>query len=43
MTFHKNDTVTETIEAMALCCQAGWGFVISHRSGERIDAAGCLS
>jgi enolase len=31
-------TVTETIEAIQLCRQAGWGFVISHRSGETEDA-----
>ncbi len=31
-------TVTETIEAIDLCRQAGWGFVISHRSGETEDA-----
>jgi len=30
-------TVTETIEAIDLCRQAGWGFVISHRSGETED------
>lgn len=30
-------TVTETIEAIHLCRQAGWGFVISHRSGETED------
>jgi enolase len=31
-------TVTETIEAIDLCRQAGWSFVISHRSGETEDA-----
>jgi enolase len=30
-------TVTETIEAIHLCRKAGWGFVISHRSGETED------
>ncbi len=30
-------TVTETIEAIELCRQAGWGFVVSHRSGETED------
>jgi len=30
-------TVTETIEAVDLCRKAGWGFVISHRSGETED------
>jgi enolase len=30
-------TVTETVEAIQLCRQAGWGFVISHRSGETED------
>ena len=29
--------VTETIEAIQLCRKAGWGFVISHRSGETED------
>jgi len=31
-------TVTETIESIDLCRKAGWGFVISHRSGETEDA-----
>ncbi|HAY21799.1 phosphopyruvate hydratase [Desulfobacca acetoxidans] len=30
-------SVTETIEAIQLCRQAGWAFVISHRSGETED------
>jgi len=30
-------TVTETIEAINLCRQAGWNYVISHRSGETED------
>jgi enolase len=30
-------TVTETIEAINLCKKAGWGYVISHRSGETED------
>jgi len=30
-------TVTETVEAVALCRRAGWGYVISHRSGETED------
>ena len=30
-------TVTETIEAIELCRAAGWGFVVSHRSGETED------
>jgi enolase len=30
-------TVSETIAAIHLCRQAGWGFVISHRSGETED------
>jgi enolase len=30
-------TVTETMEAIHLCRRAGWGFVISHRSGETED------
>ena len=31
-------TVTETLEAMAVCRQAGWGQMISHRSGETSDS-----
>jgi enolase len=31
-------TVTETIEAIEMCRVAGWGYVISHRSGETADA-----
>ena len=31
-------TVTETIEAIALCRKAGWSYVVSHRSGETEDA-----
>ena len=31
-------TVTETIETINLCRKAGWGFSISHRSGETEDA-----
>jgi len=31
-------TVTETIDAVNLCRKAGWGYVISHRSGETEDA-----
>jgi len=31
-------TVTETMEAIHLCRKAGWGYVISHRSGETEDA-----
>jgi enolase len=31
-------TVSETIDAIHLCRQAGWGFVISHRSGETEDS-----
>jgi enolase len=31
-------TVTESIEAIEMCRRAGWGFVISHRSGETEDA-----
>jgi len=30
-------TVSETIETIDLCRKAGWGFVISHRSGETED------
>jgi enolase len=30
-------TVTETMEAIALCRKAGLGFVVSHRSGETED------
>lgn len=31
-------TVTETLETIGLCRKAGWGYVISHRSGETEDA-----
>ncbi|EGV32767.1 Enolase [Thiorhodococcus drewsii AZ1] len=31
-------TVTETIAAIQLCRNAGWGIVISHRSGETEDS-----
>ncbi len=31
-------TVTETMRAIDLCREAGWGYVISHRSGETEDA-----
>ena len=31
-------TVTETIEAIDMCRKVGWGYVISHRSGETEDA-----
>ncbi|MBN1382767.1 MAG: phosphopyruvate hydratase [Deltaproteobacteria bacterium] len=31
-------TVTETMEAINLCRKAGWGFVVSHRSGETDDS-----
>lgn len=31
-------TVSETIEAIRLCRSAGWGFVVSHRSGETEDS-----
>jgi enolase len=31
-------TVTETIETIEMCRRGGWGFVISHRSGETEDA-----
>ncbi len=30
-------TLTETINAIQMCRRAGWGFVISHRSGETED------
>jgi enolase len=30
-------TVSETIEAIRLCREAGWSYVISHRSGETED------
>jgi enolase len=30
-------TVTETVDAIQLCREAGWGFIISHRSGETED------
>ncbi|HTS21257.1 MAG TPA: phosphopyruvate hydratase [Casimicrobiaceae bacterium] len=31
-------TVSETIESVDLCRRSGWGYVISHRSGETEDA-----
>jgi enolase len=31
-------TVSETIDAIHLCRRAGWGFIISHRSGETEDS-----
>ena len=31
-------TVTETVQAIALCRKAGWNTVVSHRSGETEDA-----
>jgi enolase len=31
-------TVTETIEAVRLCQAAGWTTMVSHRSGETVDA-----
>ena len=31
-------TVTETIEAMRVCREAGWAQMISHRSGETVDS-----
>ena len=31
-------TVSETVQAIALCRKAGWGYVISHRSGETEDS-----
>ncbi len=31
-------TVSETIDAIRMCRQAGWNYVISHRSGETEDA-----
>jgi enolase len=30
-------TITETMEAINLCRKAGWGYVLSHRSGETED------
>jgi enolase len=31
-------TVTETLEAMRICRDAGWAQMVSHRSGETIDS-----
>ncbi|WP_205451968.1 phosphopyruvate hydratase [Sphingobium estronivorans] len=31
-------TVTETVEAVNLCHQAGWNVMVSHRSGETVDS-----
>ena len=30
-------SVTETVETIDMCRKAGWGFIISHRSGETED------
>ena len=30
-------TVTETLNAITLCRKAGWGYIVSHRSGETED------
>ena len=32
------ETVSETMQAIALCREAGWAYVISHRSAETEDA-----
>jgi enolase len=37
MKLNQIGTVTETIQAIQLCREAGWGYVISHRSGETED------
>ncbi len=31
-------SLTETIEAVRMCQQAGWGACVSHRSGETVDS-----
>ncbi len=31
-------TVTQTLEAMRICREAGWGQFVSHRSGETEDS-----
>ncbi len=31
-------SVTETVQAIALCRKAGWNYVVSHRSGETEDS-----
>lgn len=31
-------SLTETIEAVKMCQQAGWGACVSHRSGETVDS-----
>jgi enolase len=31
-------TVTETISAVELCREAGWSYIVSHRSGETEDS-----
>jgi len=31
-------TLTETVKAVQLCREAGWGACVSHRSGETIDS-----
>jgi enolase len=38
MKLNQIGTVSETMAAIAMCRQAGWGFIVSHRSGETEDA-----
>ena len=33
-----NPQAVETVQAIALCRKAGWGYVVSHRSGETEDS-----
>jgi enolase len=38
MKLNQIGTVSETVDAMRMCREAGWSFVVSHRSGETEDA-----
>ncbi len=38
MKLNQIGTVTETVQAIELCRAAGWGYVVSHRSGETEDS-----
>jgi enolase len=31
-------TLTETVSAIRLCMESGWGAFVSHRSGETVDS-----
>jgi enolase len=38
MKLNQIGTVSETVDAIRMCREAGWSFVVSHRSGETEDA-----